>query len=199
MQQDSAGKGDLRERLFRRPMILVYVLCAYLIVNFILRVTAESAYAETMSLVNFTAFAYLFYRLIKKPLLQILDSKIKELDELFKHSESALAKVQKDHQKAVKLLGGLDQDVAKIIAKAKKQGCAEKEDLIADGARRACSIVEQAKVTLEGMARAMHQKVNEEIARRCVVRAKERLVQRLTPEAHVALIRSRILRVRRAA
>ncbi|MBN2208246.1 MAG: ATP synthase F0 subunit B [Candidatus Coatesbacteria bacterium] len=198
MQQDSAGKRGLRQRLLRTPMILAYVLCAYLIVNFIIKVPADP-WAESWRLINFAAFAYLLYRIVRKPLLQAIDSKIKELDELFKHSESALAKVQKDHEKAVKLLGGVDQDGAKIIEKARNQGEAEKEDLIADGARRARSIVEQAKVTLEGMERAMYQKVHEEMVRRCIARARERLDQRLTPEAHLALIRSRIPKVRRVA
>ena len=190
------GKDRRSRRLLRPSMAIVYILGAYLIVNYALRVSGH-AYPETMKLVNFGLFAYLIYRFLRKPLLAMIDSKVEDACELLKTTEAQLAEAKGDHQEAQRLLSGLDDEAAKLSARAKELGEVERSALIADGKERAGSIIDQASVTLKGREREIRQEVFEEVAQRCVDVAGARISERLTPALHLALARSRILAIGR--
>ena len=188
-----AGKGkDRRSRRLLRPsMIVVYILGAYLIVNYVLRVGGH-VYPETMKLVNFGVFVYLIYHFLRKPLLDMIDAKIADVDELLKTTESQLAEARSEHEEAQRLLSGLEADIAKIGARSRELGQVEREALIEDGRERAASIISQASVALKGREREIRREIVREVAQRCVDVAGAKISQRLTPDLHLALVRSRI-------
>jgi len=188
-----AGKGkDRRSRRLLRPsMIVVYILGAYLIVNYVLRVGGH-VYPETMKLVNFGVFVYLIYHFLRKPLLDMIDAKIADVDELLKTTESQLAEARSEHEEAQRLLSGLEADIEKIGVRSRELGQVEREALIVDGRERAASIISQASVALKGREREIRREIVREVAQRCVDVAGARISQRLTPDLHLALVRSRI-------
>ena len=188
-----AGKGkDRRSRRLLRPsMIVVYILGAYLIVNYVLRVGGH-VYPETMKLVNFGVFVYLIYHFLRKPLLDMIDAKIADVDELLKTTESQLAEARSEHEEAQRLLSGLEADIERIGARSRELGQVEREALIEDGRERAASIISQASVALKGREREIRREIVREVAQRCVDVAGARISQRLTPDLHLALVRSRI-------
>lgn len=188
-----AGKGkDRRSRRLLRPsMIVVYILGAYLIVNYVLRVGGH-VYPETMKLVNFGVFVYLIYHFLRKPLLDMIDAKIADVDELLKTTESQLAEARSEHEEAQRLLSGLEADIEKIGVRSRELGQVEREALIEDGRERAASIISQASVALKGREREIRREIVREVAQRCVDVAGAKISQRLTPELHLALVRSRI-------
>ncbi len=187
------GKGnDRRPRRLLRPfMVIVCILGAYLIANYAFRASGH-VYPETMKLVNFGLFVYLIYHFLRKPLVAMIDSKIADACELLKTTKSQLAEAKSDHQEAQRLLSGLEDEVEKLGARAKELGEAERDALIADGKERAGSIINQASVTLEGREREIRRGIFEEVAQRCVDVAGARISQRLTPDLHLALVKSRI-------
>jgi len=172
-------------------MIVVYILGAYLIVNYVLRVGGH-VYPETMKLVNFGVFVYLIYHFLRKPLLDMIDAKIADVDELLKTTESQLAEARSEHEEAQRLLSGLEADIAKIGARSRELGQVEREALIMDGRERAASIISQASVALKGREREIRREIVREVAQRCVDVAGAKISQRLTPDLHLALVRSRI-------
>jgi len=188
-----AGKGkDRRSRRLLRPsMIVVYILGAYLIVNYVLRVGGH-VYPETMKLVNFGVFVYLIYHFLRKPLLDMIDAKIADVDELLKTTESQLAEARSEHEEAQRLLSGLEADIEKIGVRSRELGQVEREALIEDGRERAASIISQASVALKGREREIRREIVREVAQRCVDVAGAKISQRLTPDLHLALVRSRI-------
>ena len=188
-----AGKGkDRRSRRLLRPsMIVVYILGAYLIVNYVLRVGGH-VYPETMKLVNFGVFVYLIYHFLRKPLLDMIDAKIADVDELLKTTESQLAEARSEHEEAQRLLSGLEADIEKIGVRSRELGQVEREALIVDGRERAASIISQASVALKGREREIRREIVREVAQRCVDVAGAKISQRLTPDLHLALVRSRI-------
>lgn len=186
---------DLK-RFSRRPMIVVYILALYLVVNFAMRVSAQP-YPETMKLVNFLVFALVIYRLLKKPLLEMIDSKIRDVDELVKRTGSELSAAIVQHKEAQQLIAGLEEEVSGLLTRAKQQGEIEREMIIEDGKRRARNILQQGQVTLEGRQSAINQEMHEQIARRCVEKARAKIASTLSPKMHLAIIRSRISKVGR--
>jgi len=172
-------------------MIILYILAAYLLVNFAMRVAAHP-YPETMKLVNFIAFVVVLYRLLKKPLLSAIDKKISDIEELLNETKASLEAAKQKHKEASARLAGADEEVSKLLARARELGQIEKELLIENGEKRAERIVQEAHRTLEGRFREAKLAVQKEIAARCVKRSREKIAQMLNAEMHLALIRSRI-------
>ncbi len=197
--QDSGNRKQERSRgFFRRSMTVVYILGAYLIVNFILRVV-DHPYSETMKLVNFVIFVGLIYYFLRKPLLAIIDSKIADVDELLTSTKSQLEEARKEREDAQRAIDGVDDEIEQVLARARELGEMERVALIDDGKERAGNIVAQAHVTLEGREREIRQEIREEMAGRCVDVARSRILEKLTPEIQLALIRARISTIGRRA
>jgi len=197
--QDSENRKQERSRgFFRRSMTVVYILGAYLIINFVLRVV-DHPYPETMKLVNFAIFVGLIYHFLRKPLLAIIDSKIADVDELLTSTEAQLEEARTEREGALRALDGIDDEIEELLARARGLGEMERDGLIDDGKERSRNIVEQAHVTLEGREREIRQEIRGEMAGRCVDLARSRILEKLTPEIQLALIRARMSAIGRRA
>ncbi len=197
--QDSENRKQERSKGFlRRSMTVVYILGAYLIINFVLRV-ADHPYPETMKLVNFAIFVGLIYHFLRKPLLAIIDSKIADVDELLTSTKSQLEEARAEREDAQRAIDGVDDEIEQLFARARELGDMERDGLIDDGKERAGNIVAQAHVTLEGREREIRQEIREEMAGRCVDLARSRILEKLTPEIQLALIRARMSAIGRRA
>ena len=197
--QDSENMKQERSRGFlRRSMTVVYILGAYLIVNLVLRV-ADHPYPETMKLVNFVIFVGLIYHFLRKPLFAIIDSKIADVDELLTSTKAQLEEARTEREDAQRAIDGIDDEMEELFGRARGLGETERDGLIDDGKERAGNIVEQAHVTLEGHEREIRQEIREEMAGRCVALARSRILEKLTPEIQLALIRARMSAIGRRA
>ena len=198
MRNSENGNPERSHGVFKRSMIVVYILGAYLIVNYVLKVS-DHAYSETWKLVNFGLFVGLIYYFLRKPLLAMLDSKIADVDELLNSTKSELEASRKEREAALRAIDGIEDEIEKLLTRARELGEMERDALIADGKERARNIVEQAHVTLEGRELEIRQGIREEMAGRCVDLARSQILKKLTPEIQLALIRARISAIGRRA
>ncbi|MBN1593975.1 MAG: ATP synthase F0 subunit B [Candidatus Coatesbacteria bacterium] len=198
MQSRNSDSAKHSKGFFKRSMIVVYILAAYLIINYAIRLS-EQAYMETWKLANFIIFVGLLYWKLRKPLIGMIDSKIADVDEALQSTEAELQEAKTELADARSTLDGLDAEIESLIARARELGEGERDGLIDDGRERARNIVEQAYVTLQGREREIKQEIREELAERCVQLARSRIAEKLTPELHISLIRSRIPSIRRSA
>lgn len=194
---DHESAGKKKTGLFAKPWLApLFILCGYVIVNYVLRVSSHP-WAETLKLVNFAVFAYLLYRVLRKPLVGAIDSKIADVDELLRTTESELAEATAEHERMRSLLDSADAETSRILTKSKQLGIEEQETLVEDGRRRANNVLQQGKITVEGREREVRQTIREEIAKRCVGKARDMIGSKLTPEKQLVLIRSKISRIGR--
>jgi len=185
------GSARPLRSLFRPSLIVLYVMGAYLLVNFVIR-ASKNPYPEAMKLFNFVIFAGLLYFLLRKPLSSIIGAKIAELDRNLRESLSQLEDLRIKHVEASQLVAGMEGEASEIIARVTEQGESERARLIADGTKRAEAIIAQATVALESSERRSRQTVQQEIVRRAIERARLKIRNDLTPAMHLAIIRSRI-------
>jgi len=195
MQDSKNRKQERSKGLLRGSMIVVYIIGAYLIVNFILRV-ADHPYPESMKFVNFVVFVGLIYHFLRKPLLAMIDSKIADVDELLTSTKAQLQEAKTERENAQLAIDGIGDEIEELLARMRGLGEIERDRLIDDGKERSHNIVEQAHVTLEGREREIRQEIREEMAGRCVDLARSSIIEKLTPEIQLALIKARMSAIR---
>lgn len=128
---------------------------------------------DTYKVMNFAVLAIGLFILLRKPVSQALNGRIKgikeQLSELEEKKEAAEKKLAEYNEKFLKL----DKEAEQIVAEYIKQGNEAKERILKEAESAAVKLEEQAKKNIENEFKKAKSKLQEEILEQSLVKAEE--------------------------
>ncbi len=181
----------------KRTLVVALVILVVAVLQFsTVDVAFSSEHAEakgwvatdTYKVMNFTVlFAALFF-LLRKPVSQALNGRIKgikdQIDELEAKKKDAEKKLAEYNEK----LSLLDKEAEKVVAEYIKQGNEAKIRILKEAEAEAVKLEEQAKRNIEHEFKEAKSKLQEEISEKALIKAEEIIRGTITTEDHDRLI-----------
>ena len=128
---------------------------------------------DTYKVMNFAVLAIGLFLLLRKPISQALNARIKgireQLSELEEKKETAEKKLTEYNEKFLKL----DREAEQIVAEYIKQGNEAKARILKEAESAAVKLEEQAKKNIENEFKKAKSKLHEEILEQALVKAEE--------------------------
>ncbi len=128
---------------------------------------------DTYKVMNFSVLAIGLFLLLRKPISQALNARIKgireQLSELEEKKEEAEKKLVEYNEKFLKL----DREAEQIVAEYIKQGDEAKARILKEAESAAVKLEEQAKKNIENEFKKAKSKLQEEIFEQALVKAEE--------------------------
>ncbi|MBW1821996.1 MAG: ATP synthase F0 subunit B [Deltaproteobacteria bacterium] len=128
---------------------------------------------DTYKVMNFSVLAIGLFILLRKPISQALNARIKgireQLSELEEKKETAEKKLAEYNEKFLKL----DREAEQIVAEYIKQGNEAKARILKEAESAAVKLEEQAKKNIENEFKKAKSKLHEEILEQALVKAEE--------------------------
>lgn len=143
---------------------------------------------DTYKVMNFTVLFVVLFFLLRKPVAQALNGRIKgirdQLDELEVKKKEAEKKLAEYNEK----LSLLDKEAEKIVAEYIKQGNEAKARILKEAEAEAVKLEEQAKRNIENEFKQAKSKLQEEISEKALLKAEEILKSKITTEDQDRLV-----------
>ena len=128
---------------------------------------------DTYKVMNFSVLAIGLFLLLRKPVSQALNSRIKgikeQLSELEEKKEAAEKKLAEYNERFLKL----DKEAEQIVSEYIKQGNEAKTRILKEAESAAVKLEEQAKKNIENEFKKAKSKLQEEILEQALVKAEE--------------------------
>ncbi len=188
-----------KEPCFNRKRTLVVVLVILVVAAFqfsTIDVAFSSEHAEpkgwvatdTYKVMNFTVLFVALFFLLRKPVAQALNARIKgikdQIDELEAKKKDAEKKLAEYNEK----LSLLDKEAEKIVAQYIKQGNEAKVRILKEAEAEAVKLEEQAKRNIEHEFKEAKSKLQEEISEKALIKAEEIIRGTITTEDQDRLV-----------
>ncbi|MEA3279760.1 MAG: ATP synthase F0 subunit B [Thermodesulfobacteriota bacterium] len=188
-----------KEPGFNRKRTLVVVLVILVVAVFqisVIDVAFSSEHAEpkgwvatdTYKVMNFTVLFVALFFLLRKPVSQALNARIKgikdQIDELEAKKKDAEKKLAEYNEK----LSLLDKEAEKIVAEYTKQGNEAKVRILEEAEAEAVKLEEQAKRNVEHEFKQAKSKLQEEISEKALIKAEEIIRGTITTEDQDRLV-----------
>ncbi|MDY6823392.1 MAG: hypothetical protein SWH68_06280 [Thermodesulfobacteriota bacterium] len=143
---------------------------------------------DTYRVINFTVLVVVLFLLLRKPVAQGLNNRIKSIKEELEDLESKkeVARKQLDDYNA--RLAALDEEADKIIADYKQQGEAAKAKILENAEAAAEKIEEQAKRNIENEFEAARQRLKEDIFEKAIAKAESLVKEKITSDDQDRLV-----------
>lgn len=143
---------------------------------------------DTYRVMNFVALAVGLFFLLRKPVSQMLKSRIdgirEQLDELEAKKKAAEKKLAEYDER----LSQLDKEAEKIIAEYTRQGNEAKARILQEAENAAERLEEQARRNIEHEFNQARLKLQQEIMEKALVKAEEIIRERITPDDQEKLV-----------
>ncbi|MBC8199835.1 MAG: ATP synthase F0 subunit B [Desulfobacterales bacterium] len=143
---------------------------------------------DTYKVMNFTVLIVALFFLLRKPVAQALNARIKgiqdQLDELEVKKKEAEKKLAEYNER----LFLLDKEAEKIVAEYIKQGNEAKARILEEAGSEAKKLEEQAKRNIENEFKQAKSKLQEEISEKALLKAEEIIKSKITTEDQDRLI-----------
>lgn len=143
---------------------------------------------DTYKVMNFTVLFVALFFLLRKPVAQVLNGRIKgiqdQLDELEVKKKDAEKKLAEYNER----LSLLDKEAEKIVAEYIKQGNEAKARILKEAEAEAVKLEEQAKRNIENEFKQAKSKLQEEISEKALLKAEEILKSKITTEDQDRLV-----------
>lgn len=143
---------------------------------------------DTYKVMNFTVLFVVLFFLLRKPVAQALNGRIKgirdQLDELEVKKKEAEKKLAEYNEK----LSLLDKEAEKIVAEYIKQGNEAKARILKEAEAEAVKLEEQAKRNIENEFKQAKSKLQEAISEKALLKAEEILKSKITTEDQDRLV-----------
>lgn len=180
----------------KTPLILIFI-----VLPFLLFMSVEAEHHDSNSLafiakaVNFfILFGGLAY-LLRKPILQFLDSRAAQIDTTIRTSDESRHRVESDLEAAAKRLHTLSGEIEELRNKAIVEGEENKENIIHAAREEAEKMREAARQEIEMISRAGIKGLKEYVVMLAAAEALESIQKKLTPDKHAKLIDESIERL----
>ena len=143
---------------------------------------------DTYKVMNFAVLAIGLFLLLRKPVSQALNGRIKgikeQLSELEEKKEAAEKKLAEYNEKFLKL----DKEAEQIVAEYIKQGNEAKARILKEAESAAVKLEEQAKKNIDNEFNKAKSKLHEEILEQALVKAEDIIQNKITSEDQDKLV-----------
>jgi len=143
---------------------------------------------DTYKVMNFAVLAIGLFLLLRKPVSQALNDRIKgikeQLSELEEKKEEAEKKLAEYNEKFLKL----DKEAEQIVAEYIKQGNEAKARILKEAESAALKLEEQAKKNIENEFNKAKSKLHEEILEQALVKAEDIIQNKITSKDQDKLV-----------
>ena len=143
---------------------------------------------DTYKVMNFAVLAIVLFILLRKPVSQALNDRIKgikeQLGELEEKKEAAEKKLAEYNEKFLKL----DKEAEKIVAEYVKQGNEAKARILKEAESAALKLEEQAKKNIANEFKKAKSKLHEEILEQSLVKAEDIIQKKITSKDQNKLV-----------
>lgn len=143
---------------------------------------------DTYKVMNFAVLAIGLFILLRKPVAQALNDRIKgikeQLSELEEKKEAAEKKLAEYNEKFLKL----DQEAEQIVAEYVKQGNEAKARILKEAESAALKLEEQAKKNIANEFKKAKSKLHEEILEQALVKAEDIIQKKITSKDQDKLV-----------
>ncbi|MDI6686824.1 MAG: ATP synthase F0 subunit B [Desulfobacterales bacterium] len=143
---------------------------------------------DTYKVMNFTVLMVVLFFLLRKPVAQALNARIKGIKEQIDDLEAKKKEADKKLAEYNEKLSLLDKEAENIIAEYVKQGKEAKARILEHAELEAKKLEEQAGRNIENELRLAKSKLQEEIFEKALIKAEEIIKRRITGEDQDRLI-----------
>lgn len=143
---------------------------------------------DTYRVMNFAVLITGLFFLLKKPVSQALDNRIKGIREQLADLESKKEKAEKDVAQYKEKLSLLDKEAEKIVDEYIRQGQEAKERILKEAETAAQRLEEQAHRNIEHEFAQVKLKVQEDIFEKALAKAEEVVRGSITTDDHERLV-----------
>ncbi len=212
---DSGGNNNARRKTIAALLIVCAVLAGVAACEVAAAATAEDGAAQPevstirkffnspgykwgMTLLNFGVICFLFLRYARKPLLDFLDGKARQVAETLERSKAAQEKAGTDLREAIRKLAGAGAEKKRIIQFATEVSEKQRTRILDDAERAALRVEEQLRADIERARYLAKKLATERLANQVIDAAEDHIADTLTPEDHTALVNRFIERIDKA-
>jgi len=135
---------------------------------------------DTYRVMNFAVLAIALFFILRKPVSQAMDSRIKGIKEQLTDLETKKKEAEKQLEQYNQKLRLLDKEAEKIVSEYIKQGKEAKERILREAESAAEKIEEQAKKNIEHEFRQAKERLQDEILEKAIVKAEEMVKKNIT-------------------
>ena len=150
---------------------------------------------DTYRVMNFAVLALGLFLLLRKPVSQALDSRIKGIREQLSDLEARKKKAESELVAYEKKLTELDREAEKIIAEYVKSGQEAKERILKEAASAAGKLEAQARRNIEHEFSQAKIKLQQEIMEKAIAKAEGIIRRQMTPQDHERLVEDYLKKV----
>lgn len=148
----------------------------------------SAGYRWAMTVLNFGIICFLFLRYGRKPILDFLDAKAREVAETLERSKAAKEKSGAELREAIRKLAGVDDEKEQIIRSATEVSEKQRAKILGDAERAAERVEQQLQTDIERARYLARKRTTELLANQVVDAAERHIADKLTPEDHAALV-----------
>jgi F-type H+-transporting ATPase subunit b len=143
---------------------------------------------DTAKVLNFSILAIGLFLVLRKPVSQALNDRIKGIKEELEELEGRKAEVEKQLNEYNTKLATLDEEADQVIAEYVRQGEEAKARILKEAESAADKLEEQAKKNIENEFKQAKEQLQAEIVEKALVKAEEMVKEKISPEDQERLV-----------
>ena len=143
---------------------------------------------DTYRVMNFAVLAIALFLLLRKPVTQALDARIKGIKDQLGELETRKKEAEKQLADYSEKLTQLDQEAERLIAEYIRQGNEAKEKILAEARLAADRLEEQARRNIEHEFKTAKAKLQEEVLDKAMAQAEAMIKAKITAEDQEKLV-----------
>ena len=147
------------------------------------------------AIINFLVLLAILYKFLYKPILNVLDSRKKEIADNLSRAEASKKEAEELLENYRKQIENASREAAEIIANANKAAEEAKNEIIIQAREEAAALTEKARQTIEREKEKALAEVRDEIATLAVLAAGKVLEKSISVEDHDKMVRDFISQV----
>jgi len=143
---------------------------------------------DTYRVMNFVVLAVVLFILLRKPVSQVLKNRIKGIQDQLRDLEIRKKEAEKVLAEYEERLMHLDQEAEKIVAEYIRQGEEARARIIQEAQAAADKIEQQARRNIDHEFEIAKLKLKGEILEKALIKAEEKIKNRITPDDQKKLV-----------
>lgn len=143
---------------------------------------------DTFRVMNFAVLAAALFIVLRKPVAQALNGRIKDIQDQLDDLESKKKEAEKKLAEYNEKIASLDQEAEKIVTQYVKQGEDAKERILKEAEAAAEKLEEQARRTIENEFKNAKNKLQAEILEKALEKAEELVKSKITSDDQDRLV-----------
>jgi F-type H+-transporting ATPase subunit b len=150
---------------------------------------------DTYRVMNFVVLAVVLFILLRKPVSQVLKNRIKGIQDQLHDLEIRKKEAEKVLAEYEERLMRLDQEAEKIVAEYVRQGEEARGRIVQEAQAAADKVEEQARRNIDHEFEIAKVKLKGEILEKALIKAEEKIKNRITPDDQKKLVNEYIEKV----